>query len=317
MNIKTLAHSFWDYLRAPVQTATQQSRNELREELEFHLTASFQDRLIDNPNAEDAKQETLRRFGSISAVVQECDELTATGPQFWHRVHILATLSLVIAVTWFSVMQPKTNKVVSQWPTDSDQRHRLTGDLAGNVANLAGQRVANANVIAVVKHWPKNGFRQQSYMTTTDYHGNFQFKDVYPDQALHYEVLISVVAEGYLMTSEYTNWHTGELEPYQFTLAKTDPFSLKFETENGTPVSGVAAFPTLRRDKSGQTHRVYFMGSDPIVRTSDTSGRVELPHFRNGDTVEIAVRYPGQEEWQTQEIIVDPMEQFAFVVPSS
>lgn len=307
-----------EYVNAPLLVNAEQARNELREEIEFHLTSSARDQMESGLSAETSTQIAKDRFGDVGAVVRECDQVFGPGLVFWHRLHQCMTVALIAAVGllgWHVLGLQKKFADTNLITATGYSVQATDGDVRGDVIGDDGQPVSSAHVLAVVKSWPPNGYRQQSYMTTTHHDGTFQILDVYsPDNK--YEVQISVIADGRLLSSEYTNMQTGRLDPYHFQLEKTPPFEIRFESEDGNPISGVAAFPSSRIDTAGKSHSVYGMAADPIVRLSNENGEINMPHFLPGEKITVSVRFPSG-QWQRRELVVPESNRLVVMRPAT
>ena len=158
--------------------------------------------------------------------------------------------------------------------------------------------------------------RDRSYMTTTGANGSFCIEDIYPPDH-NYEVQVSVVAEGRLLSSSYADMTSGTLEPFDFELETTNPFEIRFQTETGEPLEHVAAFPASRTDHDGNVHQVYVMGSAPIVRRSNKRGTIPITQFSQGEQVAIAIQFPGEEGWQIREFTVPDDKQVIVMTPTA
>lgn len=319
MNLKFLLQTLRQYLRMPWTAYASDAGDELRQELEFHLMSSAHDHQRTGLSIEESHKAALARFGDLNNVLRGCSDVFTSGQLFWHRAHLLTTMALVFFVGWLFVRatQPQMIQTQNQIPEAATgySFEESAGDILGSVKGLEGEAVSQANVIAVVKTWPPGGFRQQSYMTTTDADGSFCIEDVYPPDH-KYETQVSVVAEGRLLTSRYTSMTTGYLENHQFELAPTNPFAIRFETDGGEPLQNVAVFPSARIDQQGNRHQVYFLGSEPIVIHSDEHGQIPITQFLPGEEVAVAVQFPGK-SWQVRELVVPAANQVVVMTPST
>ncbi|MEM8863229.1 MAG: carboxypeptidase-like regulatory domain-containing protein [Chloroflexota bacterium] len=309
MNLKYLGQSLKQYLRMPWTAYASDVGDDLKQELEFHLASSASDYHRGGMSVEESQKAALDRFGNLNEVWRDCSDVFTSGQRLWHRIHLLTTLALVFFVGMLFInsisndAQPQTAPARVEMAACGFSFSETTGDVLGSVSGLSGEAIAQANIIAVVKTWPPGGFCQQSYMTTTSADGTFSIEDVYaPDHK--YEVQVSVLAQGRLLTSKYVDLTTGHLAPYKFELAPTDSFQVQFEDAAGEVVRNVAAIAAARTDEAGERHQVYLMGSEPLVQHSDGEGRITVSQFQPGETVSIAVQFPGQEHWQTRQIVV-------------
>lgn len=298
------------YLKTPPVVYQSQQLDELREELEFHLSSSAQDALEAGQSADEAKQTARDRFGDFESVTRECGEMSVSRHLFWHRVHLGLSLVLMCAVGYLLVRfgSDVHNSIASNGTSDNSQ----LGDLTGTVVDDRGEPIGAANVLAVVKTWPANGYRQQAYTTVTREDGSFALEGVYPPQE-KYAVQIAVIADGHPLQSNYIPMTTGTLSAMKFQLPQSVRFELRFESQDGRPLAGVQAFPFERTDRDGNEHCVYFCSADPIVRRSGATGNVPMPNFLPGERVSVYVRFPDR-DWETRELIVPTGEERVIVL---
>ncbi len=316
-----LIRALISYLRTPPVIQAVQAKQALREEIEFHLTSCVQDQMADGNDVQASQQVALQRFGDVTAVVHDCCEVSISREVFWHRVHQGTTLALICAVGFLVYRTQNSPENTSPSPdrlamTATGYSLAATnGSINGSVVSEDGQPVNAAHILAVVKTWPPNGYRQQSYMATSRADGTFIFQNVYPP-GQKYEVQIAAIAEGRLLQSEYIPMTTGTLKPVRFRLDASTPLALQFESDNGQPIEGVRVFPFQRVDRGGKLHMVYFDSADPIVRESSESGSVAMPHFLPGEQATVFVRFPNS-EWQTRELVVPANDNAVVLKPTN
>jgi hypothetical protein len=263
----------------------------IREEIEFHLAESARRQMEGGLSADEACHAAAQQFGDVEAAVRGCAEAAAIGHARLHHTHLALTALLLAAVgalgAWIWINPPGE-------PAPGD------GDISGQVVDEQAQPIANAHVLAVVKTWPKQSFRQMAYVAITRADGTFEIENVYPTEE-KYAVQIAVVADGKRLESSYVNLREGPLEPVKFQLTSTPPLTVRFETADGRPLEGVDAFPSERVEAGGARHMVYFCSGGPIVQRSDSAGRVSLPYFSPGDAASLYVRTPGG-EWSMRQL---------------
>ena len=292
-----------DYIRSPRGIPDRVSES-IRDEIVFHITESAAREIEAGAPIENAHFAAIDKFGDVTGVVRECATDAADVHSRWHRRHLAATAVLLVGVVAGSVWAVRAMNA-PPWIGD--------GDVTGRVVDDAGEPIADAHVLAVVKTWPKLAFRQLAYTAVTDADGRYRIDDVYPlDEK--YEVQLAVIADQRLLQSAYVDLQSGPLTPIDFKLRATTPMVVRFESTNGQPIAGVEVFPSERVDASGERHTIYFCSGAPIIARSDEAGRVSLPYFSPGDRVAFYVREPFG-EWRTEELTVDSAGEIVVRVP--
>jgi hypothetical protein len=270
-----------DYLRTPHGVPDEVSRS-IREEIEFHLAERARQQMRDGAEVDEACQTAVAQFGDVEGVVRGCHQAAGAAHARWHWAHLGTTAVLLVAVGLLSVWVVR----------NSGEPPAGEGDVTGRVVDEQGRAVANANVLVVVKTWPKQAYRQLAYVAITRADGSFEIENVYPTDE-KYAIQLAVVADGLQLQSTYVDLRDGELEPVQFRLAATEPVTLRLHTTAGLPLEGVEVFPHERLEADGSRHMVYFCSGGSVVRRSDSQGEVSLPYFAPGDAATVFVRLPG------------------------
>ncbi len=305
------------YLRLPLIAHADRELHDLREEIEFHLSSSATDHHSEGMDPRQSQQTALEQFGDVKAVVEDCCDVSLSRHLFWHRLHQLLTLGLVVAMAWLIwIYFPSENQppsISTQLAASGYLESETTGDIKGTVVAEDGQPLSDTHILAVVKTWPPHGFRQNSFTAVTRPDGTFLIENVYPP-GQEYEVQIAAIADAHLLKSAYISMRTGTLEPLHFQLTKSAAMVLHFESNAGTPLAGVSAFPFERTDQSGQEHCIYFCSAQPVVRQSNQEGNLSMPHFLPGEQVTVYIQFPG-DEWQTRELTVPTDNQAVILTP--
>tara|TARA_R110002111_G_scaffold262872_1_gene342322 strand:+ start:38283 stop:39257 length:975 start_codon:yes stop_codon:yes gene_type:complete len=297
--------TLFSYLHLPLIAHADREMQDIREEIAFHLSSSAEENLESGMDQRQSQQAALEQFGDVHSVVQDCCHVSLSRHLFWHRIHQVLTLILICAVgsLWFYTRnKPASNPDLSALALSGYSLAETSGALRGTIVTEHGKPVSAAHILAVVKTWPPNGFRQNSYTATTRADGTFVIEDAYPPDH-DYEVQIAAIADHRLLQSEYISMRQGTLEPFRFELSETRSFVLQFESRNGAPLQGVSAFPFERVDQSGQQHCVYFCSAAPIIQKSNTTGKITMPHFLPGEQITVYIRFPDS-DWQTQQFTV-------------
>lgn len=294
------------YLQAPLHAHAARERQEIREEIAFHLSASAEEHQQGGTDPHQSQMQALEDFGNTHQIAQECCDISLSQHFIWHRLHQFLTLALIAAVgyfCWFLISGQATPRGESAALTPAGYTvAETTGSLTGKVVDTAGQPVSGAHVLAVVKTWPDEAFRQNSYAALTGEDGTFQIDNVYPPDE-NYAVQIAAIAEGHPFQSQYRTLRQGDLEPFRFELQQSSFLHLQFDSEEGAPLSGVSMFPFERTDNSGRKHCIYFCSAQPVIRTSDADGLIPLSHFQPGEQATVYVRFPGK-EWETRQLVI-------------
>lgn len=316
--IRIWFNTLLSYLQAPLQTHADRERQEIREEIAFHLSASAEAHQQGGKDPRQSQMLALEEFGDTNHIEQECCNVSLSQHFFWHRLHQFLTLILIAAVgyfCWFLISDRGTQPVESATLAPSGYTIAETnGSLTGKVVDAAGKPIPGAHVLAVVKTWPGEAFRQNSFAALTDEEGTFQIDSVYPPGE-KYAIQIAAIAEDHLFQSQYISLRQGSLEPFRFELQQSTPLRLRFETEAGAPLKGVSAFPFERTENNGQEHCIYFCSAKPIIRKSDGEGIVALSHFRPEEQASVYVRFPGQ-EWEPRQLVIPRSSKLLIITPT-
>jgi hypothetical protein len=282
------------YFRRPPTLLPHDLCRSIAEEVHFHMEEATREEVAAGMPAAAARRAARARFGDVGKVAADCYAAVSFDQLVCHRLHLgltalLAGLLALFAVLWS--LSPRAGEAPAG-----------TGDISGQVVNERGDPIGGAHVLAVVKTWPPNGYRQQAYMTTSGPDGRFTVADVYP-LGRQYEVQIATVADRRALESTYVSSEGEELEPVVFRLAPSEPLVLRIEGDDGASVAGAEVFPHRRIDAGGHDHLVYFQSADPIIRRTNEAGVVTLPCYLPGDKATVYVRLPKQ-EWHTRELVV-------------
>ena len=302
------AKTLLQYLRAPAARSADEFGDAIQQEIAFHIGERARAYMADGMSEDDAQRAALERFGDASRIAAECHLAAVGGLAFWHRIHLLATAALAIAVAILWLTAPASNE--AQLATQPELppgivtmlNNDWSGDIAGQILNERAEPVDDARVLVVVKAWPDHSYFQRAYTARTDANGRFLIEDVHPVNE-HYEVQIAAVADNRVLKSAYYTRSNGTLEPVLFQLPPSAGLVLQFEDENGGVLPTVEVLPQARIEVGGAEHLVYFDSAQSLVRRTDTRGRVELPYYQPGDTASILLR-SSRGDWVPREVIV-------------
>jgi len=141
----------------------------------------------------------------------------------------------------------------------------------------------------------------------TDGEGRFRLPRLVPPEQ-KCDVQVAAIKDGYGFASRYLR--TEEIDRENFgsialNLSSASPAELYLQDEQGRPVANAEVAPASRRTADGQTHLVYFQGSEAVRVTSDSQGRIPMHCFQPGDEAELFVRLPDR-EWRQQQVRIEP-----------
>lgn len=295
---------FARYIRTPTAVSSDETRA-LREEIEFHLVETARAEVERGRPPADACRQALDRFGDLDATLHACAQPAIAARARYHWLHLGLTAALLVAVGSLGAIV-WLNRA-------SDAASPFHGDIEGRVVDEQSRPIPLAHILAVVKTWPRDGFRQQAHMATSGADGTFVIENVCPERDV-YEVQLAVLAEGRVLQSTYAEKQRGPMPPAEFRLEATQPLTVKFESPAGKVLQQVEVFPFQRTDRRGVGHSVYFCSAQPVVERSDDRGRVSLPYFAPGDAATLYLRVPDG-EWQTHDLVV-PADGHATIIPS-
>ena len=302
------ARTLLQYLRAPAARSADEFGDAIQQEIAFHLGERARAYMADGMSEDEAHRAALARFGDASRIAAECHLAAVGGLAFWHRIHLLATavLTVAVAILWFTAATSNNDQLVSEPDLPPGIATMLnndwSGDITGQILNERAEPVNNARVLVVVKAWPDHSYFQRAYTARTDANGRFLIEDVHPVNE-QYEVQIAAVADNRALKSAYYTRSNGTLEPVLFELPPSAGLVLQFEDESGGVLPTVEVLPHGRLEVGGAEHLIYFDSAQSLKRRTDSRGRVELPYFQPGDTASILLR-TSQGRWEPREVTV-------------
>jgi len=286
-----LLETLRQYVRASAAQLELDSRDEIRQEIEFHLTERTMDLVADGMPPDEARETAVQRFGDVERVSRECRRQATSRLAWLHRIHLIVTglLSISVLVLFGNLLLTKTNPAPMPPSIHTLLDDDWSGSCQGQVLDDQGMPLANAKVILNVKTWPDESFFLRSYATTTDDDGNFVLRNVHPMNA-HYEINIAAFAEMHAMRSIYVSKDVGGyFEPIQLQLPPASGCSLRFLGQAASPISRLSIRPLGRVDADANEHFIYFDSARFITLEPDPNGYVALPWFTRGDEVEVHI----------------------------
>ena len=167
--------------------------------------------------------------------------------------------------------------------------------IAAIVKDKDGNPITNAKILISHKTWPNRRFRMDNYAGTTTDKGTYELPGVYSSDGRN-GILISVLADGYVMESQYVSTDGEELEPFEFQLDTANSKKIRFEDSKGRPMKNARVLPVNRKDKGGNEHLVYPASAGKFSLKTDSDGTIEIGLFDDNDEVEFMVNSQGQME---------------------
>jgi hypothetical protein len=162
------------------------------------------------------------------------------------------------------------------------------------VLDASGKPVAKALVLAIQKRWPNNRYRQDALATTTNKDGHFRF-DNFATGGSQYAFLLTVVAEGYAMESEYRLVQDGsQQESVTLMLDEAAPVTFVFQDAARKPIEGVEASPSERTAADSTDHLNYSMHFKSYSKRSDKNGEAAFTAWKPGESGSVNCRWRDQ-----------------------
>jgi len=174
----------------------------------------------------------------------------------------------------------------------------------GQIVDTSGKPVAKIAVLAIQKTWPNNRYRQDALSTTTDANGKFRF-DKFAVGGRQYAFLVTVVADGYAMTSEYQFVKDGaQKKPVTLTVERAELVTFVFTDADGKPLQGVQASPSGRTVDASTEFLNYSMHMEASGKQSGEKGEVTFTAWKPGESGSFHYRFKekyGQLEFKVGE----------------
>jgi hypothetical protein len=166
--------------------------------------------------------------------------------------------------------------------------------VAGQVVDAGSKPLANVKVLAIQKTWPNNRYRQDALSTTTNAEGKFRF-DKFATGGRQYAFLLTVIADGYAMTSEYQLVRDGsQAKPVVLKLEPADPVTLVLKDSDGQLLAGIEVSPNERIVDPTTSSLNYFMHHESASQQSDRKGQVSFTAWKPGESGTVFYRRGDQ-----------------------
>ena len=149
-------------------------------------------------------------------------------------------------------------------------------------------------VLAIQKTWPNNRYQQNALTATTDKQGKFRFND-FAAGGSQYAFLLTVLADGYAMASEYRLVQDGkQQDPVTLKLETAEAVTLTIKDAAGNPVKGVEVCPASRFVDDSTVFLNYSLHMEHSSRRSNDDGEVSFTAWKPGETGAVHYRYQQQ-----------------------
>lgn len=161
----------------------------------------------------------------------------------------------------------------------------------GQVVDAKGKPVPNVVVLAIQKVWPNNRYRQAALSATTDGNGKFRF-DKFAMGGSQYAFLLTVVADGYVMMSEYQFVKDGSQKgSVTLKVERAEPATFVFTSADGKPLQGVEVCPSGRTVNKSTSFLNYSMHMKASGKQSDKNGEASFTAWKPGESGSFHYRY--------------------------
>jgi hypothetical protein len=318
---------FWRRTARPAQPkAPATADGDVNDELMFHFRALLNEKLAAGLTFDAAWEEAERQFGPMRRYENECHALQLEKRLNGRMAGGLAMVLLLPLVGWFAFEVPagRLNNEVHLLRQDlqalrQEQNQRLARfrvdgdggdpaeavDLTGVVHGEDNRPLADATVLVILKTWPGGVYQQEAFTAKTGKEGGFKLPGLIP-AANRYAILVAALKEGFAFKSVYQLKETKPIEkPDAITLRleRASQVTLVVRDGSGRPIPNAHVTPSARNSLLGESHLIYFQGSEPAHRMTDAEGRVSLDCFLTGDRAEVYLRLPG-DDWGSREFDV-------------
>jgi serine/threonine protein kinase/uncharacterized GH25 family protein len=161
----------------------------------------------------------------------------------------------------------------------------------GRVVDAAGKPVGDVHVWAIQKTWPQNRYRQDALSTKTDAQGRFRF-DKFATARSQYAFLVTVIADGYAMTSEYQVVKDGsQKDPITLKLEPSEPVIIEVQDAAGKSIEGIEVSPAERKIDESKHFLNYSMHMKDTAKKTDARGEVSFTAWRPGESGTVFYRW--------------------------
>ena len=263
-------------------------KNDINEELEFHIQCRIDDLVAEGLTTEEATQQAQTAFGSTESIQKQCERIDMGGHRLLAMLALGTLLILGALIGWLSwqllLVQSQNAEMAQQLVAAESSAMAVAAqeelqDLKGSVKGPDGA-VADAKVLLIFKSWPRGNYRQESLSTTTDENGNFVFEELY-QTGMQTAYLVSIVKDGYTLESKY--WihnKKGKVKPVKMRVKTAIEKTLTVLGPDGNPLADTEVFLQSRNLKpNGSGDTIYSQSSNEVMQTTDKDGKVSMPYL--------------------------------------
>ena len=319
----------WQGIWSADRSVSEATDAEIDEELIFHLHALVDECTAGGASADDAWRQARKRFGSISRYADACRAANHGDEIMFQRLSIAGLIGLALAVGWL-LFEVRALRESQERLVIDEVQHRAAlsaaatraaigdrsgsivtaateakGDLVGKVADGEGRPLEGAKLLIILKTWPGGRYRQQAFDATSDEQGMFRLPKLVPVSG-QFAVQIAAVKEGYALASIYELRKDGGvagLSPIEFRLEPASPITLILHDSQGRALAKARFAATGRKTTGGDEHVIYFQACEPIQKTTDDQGRVQVECYSRGDKAEVYVK-SADSDWKSYEVTI-------------
>lgn len=163
--------------------------------------------------------------------------------------------------------------------------------VSGRVVDAAGKPLAGVDVLAIRKTWPNNQYRQEALSAKTDKQGSFRF-DKFATGGSQYAFMLTVLLDGYAMTSEYRLVEDGSQQaPVTLRLEQAEPVTVVLKDTQGKALEGVEVSPGERSVDASTMYVNYSMHMQATSKKSNKNGEVTFTAWKSGESGSIHYRH--------------------------
>lgn len=166
--------------------------------------------------------------------------------------------------------------------------------VAGQVVDSDGKPLAKVKVLVIQKTWPNRRYRQDALSAMTDTQGKFRLEK-FAKTGSQYAFLLTVVADGYAMVSDYQVVRDGSQKPpITLKVEPAQPANFLIKQADGKPAEGVKISPGKRHVDQQTTYLQYASHADDTAKQTNARGEVSFTCWKAGESGSIYYQHENQ-----------------------